>query len=76
MNQKVNETAVADRTQAASKEPRDFVTGWRGVRYQVADVARSIEFYTQRLGWIAGIVSFFAFAGSLGLILLAIILFV
>jgi glyoxylase I family protein len=30
---------------------RDLVTGWWGVRYQVADVARSIEFYTQRLGF-------------------------
>jgi len=51
MNQKVNETPVATRTQAASKEIRDLVTGWRGVRYQVQDVPRSIEFYTQRLGF-------------------------
>ena len=46
MNQKVSEAAVANRTQAASKATHDLVTGWRGVRYQVADVARSIEFYT------------------------------
>ena len=51
MNRKVNETPVATRTRAAPKEIRDLVTGWRGVRYQVEDVARSIEFYTQRLGF-------------------------
>jgi glyoxylase I family protein len=37
--------------QKASTETRDFVTDWWGVRYQVEDVARSIEFYTQRLGF-------------------------
>src|SRR5262245_62150543 len=51
MNQKVSEAAVATRTQAPSKEIRDLVIGFRGVRYQVEDVARSIEFYTQRLGF-------------------------
>jgi len=35
----------------ATKEVRDFVKDWWGVRYQVRDVARSIEFYTQRLGF-------------------------
>jgi len=40
MNQKVT-----------SAETRDLVTDWWGVRYQVQDVARSIEFYTQRLGF-------------------------
>ena len=34
-----------------STETRDLVTDWWGVRYQVQDVARSIEFYTQRLGF-------------------------
>src|SRR5262245_35168509 len=47
MNEKANEAAVA----TAAKETRDLVTGWRGVRYQVGDVARSLEFYTQRLGF-------------------------
>ncbi len=28
-----------------------FVKGFWGVRYQVKDVARSVEFYTQRLGF-------------------------
>jgi glyoxylase I family protein len=29
----------------------DLVKGWRGVRYQVGDVARSIDFYTKHLGF-------------------------
>jgi glyoxylase I family protein len=36
---------------AAAEEVRDFVKGWWGVRYQVRNVAQSIEFYTQRLGF-------------------------
>ena len=36
-------------------EPRSRVTGWirgfHGVRYQVTDVARSIDFYTEYLGF-------------------------
>jgi glyoxylase I family protein len=36
---------------AAAEEVREFVTGWWGVRYQVRNVAQSIEFYTQRLGF-------------------------
>ena len=51
MNQKVSENPVATRRLAAAKGIRDLVTGWRGVRYQVEDVVRSIEFYTQRLGF-------------------------
>lgn len=30
---------------------QSFVTGLRGVRYQVADVSRSIKFYTEQLGF-------------------------
>ena len=37
--------------QKASRETRNLVTDWWGVRYQVADVARSIEFYVQQLGF-------------------------
>ena len=32
-------------------DPHTFVTGVHGVRYQVKDVARSVEFYTQQLGF-------------------------
>ena len=31
--------------------PRDFIQGVHGVRYQVKDVARSVAFYTQQLGF-------------------------
>jgi glyoxylase I family protein len=37
--------------QKASSETRDLIKDWWGVRYQVEDVARSIEFYTKRLGF-------------------------
>ena len=37
--------------QRAARETRDLVKDWWGVRYQVEDVPRSIEFYTQRLGF-------------------------
>ena len=33
---------------------KDFVLGFHGVRYQVKDVARSVEFYTKRLGFTLG----------------------
>jgi len=33
---------------------KDFVLGFHGVRYQVRDVARSVEFYTKRLGFTLG----------------------
>ena len=33
------------------KEGQSFVLGLWGVRYQVKDVSRSIDFYTQRLGF-------------------------
>jgi glyoxylase I family protein len=35
----------------SSKESPSFVLGLWGVRYQVKDVSRSIDFYTQRLGF-------------------------
>jgi glyoxylase I family protein len=42
--------AKAPRAEHSLKE-RGLVKDWWGVRYQVEDVARSIEFYTQRLGF-------------------------
>ena len=32
-------------------DPHTFVEGVHGVRYQVKDVARSVAFYTQQLGF-------------------------
>jgi len=49
-----NDTITASRAKPSTKsakETRGLVTGWWGVRYQVEDVSRSIEFYTQRLGF-------------------------
>ena len=36
---------------SSGREGQDFVLGLCGVRYQVKDVSRSIDFYTQRLGF-------------------------
>ena len=38
-------------TQSKDVERHAFVKGVHGVRYQVADVARSVAFYTQHLGF-------------------------
>ena len=37
--------------QASRVEPRTFVKSVHGVRYQVKDVARSVSFYTEQLGF-------------------------
>src|SRR5262245_16304345 len=50
MNQAVNKAGKATRV-AHSLRERGLVKDWWGVRYQVEDVARSIEFYTQSLGF-------------------------
>src|SRR6266567_4259701 len=36
---------------SSGRERQNFVLGLWGVRYQVKDVSRSLEFYTQRLGF-------------------------
>ena len=36
---------------ATSTDARTFIKGVHGVRYQVKDVARSVTFYTQQLGF-------------------------
>jgi glyoxylase I family protein len=38
-------------TTTASSQPRTFINGVHGVRYQVKDVARAVAFYTQQLGF-------------------------
>lgn len=38
-------------SRTSSPDPRTFVEGFHGIRYQVTDVARSVAFYTQRLGF-------------------------
>jgi glyoxylase I family protein len=58
---------------AGTQEAPAFVLGVHGVRYQVKDVARSVAFYTQHLGFTAGHQQLPAFAnvslGSLQLLL-------
>lgn len=34
-----------------AKEPGGFIHGFRGVRYQVRGVSRSVDFYTRQLGF-------------------------
>jgi len=46
-----------------SQEQTGLLVGFHGVRYQVADVARSVEFYTKRLGFTLGHQQLPAFAG-------------
>lgn len=46
MNQTGTQTPAAP-----TKEQPGFVVGFRGVRYQVKDVSRSVAFYTQHLGF-------------------------
>jgi glyoxylase I family protein len=38
-------------TSGARVDARSFITGLHGVRYQVTNVARSVAFYTQQLGF-------------------------
>ena len=42
---------MAQATQSRDVERHTFVKGVHGVRYQVADVARSVAFYTRQLGF-------------------------
>lgn len=44
-------TAASHATSASSESADGFILGLWGVRYQVKDVSRSIDFYTRRLGF-------------------------
>jgi glyoxylase I family protein len=48
MNQTTKETS---RSARSSSETQNFIVGLWGVRYQVKDVSRSVQFYTQQLGF-------------------------
>src|SRR4051812_10838764 len=43
--------SAADRGEFSPKEVASIITGFWGVRYQVRDVARSVDFYTRQLGF-------------------------
>jgi glyoxylase I family protein len=50
-------SARTGRTEASretKQEQNGLLAGFHGVRYQVTDVARSVEFYTKRLGFRLG----------------------
>lgn len=49
MNQTAKQSK-SQRTETSAADSQSFVKGLWGVRYQVKDVARSVEFYTQQLG--------------------------
>lgn len=44
-------TESATSVKETSSGAGDFIRGFHGVRYQVKDVSRSIDFYTQHLGF-------------------------
>jgi len=50
----MNDTRTMDAAQSVATKRAPMVVGFHGVRYQVADVARSIDFYTNRLGFTLG----------------------
>ena len=50
----MNDTRSMDAAQSVATKREPMVVGFHGVRYQVADVARSIDFYTNRLGFTLG----------------------
>ena len=50
MNQTSKDTTAAS-SAASSLDTQNFIVGLWGVRYQVKDVSRSIQFYTQQLGF-------------------------
>jgi len=49
--QREKQSAAAVQDAPSGKGEQCFVLGFWGVRYQVRDVSRSIDFYTQRLGF-------------------------
>jgi glyoxylase I family protein len=50
MNQ-TGQGAIAPSPNQQSSEAESFIKAFRGVRYQVKDVSRSIDFYTKQLGF-------------------------
>jgi glyoxylase I family protein len=44
-------SGAAGQTSAALEDPKDLIQGLWGVRYQVKDVSRSVDFYTRQLGF-------------------------
>ena len=52
MNKSEQQSPVSSHEAGSSRKKREnFIVGFRGVRYQVKDVGRSISFYTEGLGF-------------------------
>jgi glyoxylase I family protein len=52
MNKSEQQSPVSSHeTGSSGKKRENFIVGFRGVRYQVKDVGRSIAFYTEGLGF-------------------------
>jgi glyoxylase I family protein len=52
MNKSEQQSPISsNETGSSGKKRENFIVGFRGVRYQVADVGRSIAFYTEDLGF-------------------------
>ena len=51
MNQPASQSSAGSRDPASSTKIGSFILGFHGVRYQVKDVSRSVEFYTNQLGF-------------------------
>jgi glyoxylase I family protein len=67
MNERESSSGIPASDDVASHEAPSFVPEFHGVRYQVKDVARSVAFYTQHLGFKPGHQQLPAFAAvSLG----------
>jgi len=47
-------TQRTDPSEKTRQQPHGVAAAFHGVRYQVTDVARSVEFYTRHLGFTAG----------------------
>jgi glyoxylase I family protein len=56
------QTPEVAQSRNAPAQEKDLVVGFHGVRYQVKDVARSVEFYTKSLGFKLGHQALPAFA--------------
>ena len=51
MNETGGQSSAASHAGSSSKPRLSFIIGLWGVRYQVKDVSRAVEFYTQQLGF-------------------------
>ena len=47
----MNQSTKSNQAGSSAAKTQSFVKGLWGVRYQVKDVSRSVDFYTQRLGF-------------------------